>query len=141
MAVASVKIPAGLVGAVRESLVLLYHGTVEGLHFALRSLPAEGEPRNEILRSRARLARLDALLLQLGWWSDVPEDHGHATEVELTGPREVLQDAFHGALIDAGERLATACGDSWRGDAAPEEVQAAAMEVIALDRLLAQVRE
>jgi hypothetical protein len=140
MAVASVKIPAGLVGAVRESLVLLYHAAVEGLHFALRSVPAEGEPRDEILRGRARLARLDALLLQLGWWSDLPAD-GHATDIELTGPREVLQDALHGALIDAGERLAAACGDSWRGDAAPEDVRAAAAEVIALDRLLAQVRE
>jgi hypothetical protein len=140
MAVASVKIPAGLVGAVRESLVLLYHATVEGLHFALRSLPAEREPRDEVLERRARLAGLDALLLQLGWWSEGPAG-GHDTEVELTGPREVLQDAFHGALIDAGERLAVTCGDSWRGEAAPENVQAAAAEVIALDRLLAQVRE
>lgn len=139
MALASVEVPAGLVAAVRGSLVLLYHGTVEALHFALRSHAEDGESSEEILRCRARLAGLDALLTQLGWWSDVAPAAA-VGEVELTGSREILHDALYGALIDSGERLAVTCGETWRGDADPEEVRAAAVKVIALDRLLAGLR-
>jgi hypothetical protein len=139
MAVASVEVPAGLAAAVRESAVLLYQATVEALHFALRSPVGDGEARDEVRRHRARLAGLDALLTQLGWWTEVAPD-AMAGELELTAPREVLQDALHGALIDAGERLAVACDESWRDDAGSEEVRAAAVEVIGLDRLLAELR-
>jgi hypothetical protein len=139
MAVASVEVPAGLAAAVRESVVLLYQATVEALHFALRSPDGDGEAHDEVRRHRARLAGLDALLTQLGWWTE-PAPDATAGELVLTAPREVLQDALHGALIDAGERLAVACDESWRDDAGSEEVRAAAVEVIGLDRLLAELR-
>ena len=42
-------------------------------------------------------------------------------------------------LIDAGERLAAACGAGWRGDDDAASVRAAAREVIALDRLLREL--
>jgi hypothetical protein len=75
--------------------------------------------------------QLDALLDQLGW----PSPAG-ARPRRLTGRAEPIGDALHGALIDAGERLAVACAASWRGEATEDSVRSAAREVILLDRLL-----
>jgi hypothetical protein len=136
MARASVQVPAALVEAVRDTVVLLYHSTVEALHFSLRSEVEQEEPREEAVLCRARLAELDALLVVLGWWGEAPKG-----DVEITAPREVLHDALYGTLIEAGERLAAACGEGSRDGARPDAVRAAAMEVIALDGLLAEVRE
>jgi hypothetical protein len=134
MARTSVEVPAPLVGAVRDTVVLLYHSTVEALHFALRSCLDDGpDPSEEAIRGRERLAELDALLLCLGWWDGAAP----AGNVALTASREVLHDALYGTLIEAGDRLAAACGDGRGAD----EVRAAAMAVIALDGLLADVRE
>lgn len=137
MAQASVQVPAALVGAVRGTVVLLYHATVEALHFALRSHVEDGhEPSDEVARGRGRLADLDALLARLGWWGDATP----GGDVELSAPRDVLHDALYGTLIEAGERLAAACGEGGRDGACPDEVRRVAMEVIALDGLLADVR-
>jgi hypothetical protein len=140
MARTSVAIPAGLMAPVRASVVLLYESAVEALHLALRAHGERDGPFGEVRRQRQRLARLDALLVQLGWWDRLaPESFGG--EIELSGPRDVLHDAVYGALIDAGERLAIACGEGWRSsDAGHEGVRAVAAELIALDRLLAAVR-
>jgi hypothetical protein len=138
MARASLQVPAALVEAVRESAVLLYASTVEALHLSLHSHLERGEPREEAALCRARLAELDALLVRLGWWGGAAVPEGG---VELAAPREVLHDALYGSLIEAGERLAAACGEGWRDGRCPGAVRAAAMEVIALDGLLAQVRE
>jgi hypothetical protein len=140
MAQASVDIPAVLVASVRDSAGLLYQSSAEALHFALRSHAEHGEPRDEAKTCRARLAELDALLVRLGWWSDLPPQ-GIAADIELTATREVLHDVLYGALIDAGERLAVACGAGWREGASADRVRAAALEVIALDGLLAGIRE
>jgi hypothetical protein len=136
MARASVHVPAALVEAVRDTVVLLYHCTLEALFLSLSSHLERGEPREESVLCRARLAELDALLVVLGWWGEAPEG-----DVEITAPREVLHDALYGTLIEAGERLAMACGEGARDGARPDTVRAAAMEVIALDALLAEVRE
>ena len=53
----------------------------------------------------------------------------------------LASDALHGALIDAGERLAGACSERWDGDAGVESVRAEATEVIGLDRLLARIED
>jgi hypothetical protein len=137
MARASVEIPAVLVEAVSDTVVLLYDSTAEALHLSLRAHLERGEPRDDAAQCRARLADLDALLVRLGWW----EGAARAGEVELSGPRDVLHDALYGTLIEAGERLAAACGDGRRDDADTDDVRVAAMEVIALDRLLAEMRE
>jgi hypothetical protein len=142
MARASVEIPAPLAAGVRDSVVLLYHSAVEALHFALRSEAKHGmsHPPEEAKQSRLRLAELDALLVQFGWWSEArPEEVSDAVRLEAS--RELLNDVLYGALIDAGERLAVACGEGLRTGAGPGAVRAAAMEVIALDGLLAEVRE
>jgi hypothetical protein len=136
MARASVQVPAALVGAVRDTVVLLYHSTVEALHCSLRSHLEQGEPREEAALCRARLADLDAVLVRLGWWGGAAAEG----DVELSAPREVLHDALYGTLIEAGERLGAACGEGWRDGRAPDTVHAAAMEVIALDGLLAELR-
>ena len=135
----SVEVPAALVGAVRDTVVLLYDSTVEALHFALRSHLDGGEPRDEAKSCRARLAELDGLLIGLGWWGDAALA-GRAGGVGLTAGREVLHDALYGSLIEAGERLAAACGEGWRDGVCPDPVRGAAMEVIALDGLLAELR-
>lgn len=137
MAQASVEVPAPLVGAVRDTVLLLYHSTVEALYLSLRSHVEQGEPRDEAALCRARLADLDALLVRLGCWGETPP----AGDVELSAPRDVLHDALYGTLIEAGERLAAACGEGWRDGGCPDAVRAAAMEVIALDGLLAEVRD
>jgi hypothetical protein len=138
MGQASVEIPAVLVGAVRDTVVLLYHSTAEALHLSLRSHVEQGEPRDEAARCRERLAELDAMLVRLGWWGEAAPPEG---AVELIAGRDVLHDALYGSLIEAGERLAAACGEGWRDGACPDGVRAAAMEVIALDGLLAEVRD
>ncbi|HEV3376598.1 MAG TPA: hypothetical protein VG126_04900 [Thermoleophilaceae bacterium] len=123
--------PRALVRPVRETVLLLYQATAEALHFALR---AHGEQRGglaEVHEHRARLAELDAMLERLSW-SGPPASE----RVELRASREILHDALYGALIDAGERLATTCTRAWRGEAGSETVSSAAQEVITLDRLL-----
>jgi hypothetical protein len=130
----SVDVPAGLVSPLRETVVLLYEATVEALHFALRAGSESPGPLEEVHRHRARLAQLEELLGHLGWPSEPLPDG-----LELKGPADLLHDAVHGALIDAGERLAVACEDSWRGTGDSEGIQRAATEVIALDRLLRRV--
>jgi hypothetical protein len=137
MAQPSVEVPAALVGAVRDTIVLLYHSTVETLHVSLRSHIEQGEPRDEAALSRARLADLDALLVELGWWGETAPEG----DLELSAPREILHDALYGTLIEAGERLAAACGEGRQDGSCPDAVRAAAMEVIALDGLLTEVRE
>src|SRR5215208_1664260 len=134
MAQVAVEVPAALVHPVRETVLLLYRAALEALHL---DFGARAEPRaslEEVVRQRERLRQLDALLDQLGWPG--------ASELEarrLTAPADVLADALHGALIDAGERLAVACAGSWRGEAGADSVRAAAREVIELDRLLREV--
>jgi hypothetical protein len=136
MAHLSVDVPAALVAPLRESAVLLYQATAESLHFSLRALVERRGSLEEIHEHRARLARLDALLGQLGWSLE-----GDPRPLRLTAPREVLHDTVYGALLDAGERLAEAYGSSWRGDVDLASVRDLAAEVIALDRLLRRVEE
>jgi hypothetical protein len=136
MAEASVEVPAGLVTRVRDSVVLLHEAAAEGLHLALRAHGERDGPGEEVLLQRERVARLDALLERMGWWSG----RRPRGAVELTAPAEILTDALHGALIDAGERLALACGGGRRVDGDPVDVREAAAEVIALDRLIEEVR-
>jgi hypothetical protein len=131
MAQVGLVVPGALVPCVRETVVLQYRATVEALHLALGEPGAEVEPAR---RERARLAQLDALLGQLGR----PGERA-ATGVALSGPAELLRDALHGSLIDAGERLAVACEAGWRGESTPEGIRSIAKEVIALDRLLREL--
>ena len=98
MAQASVEVPAALVGAVRDTVLLLYHATAEALHFSLRSHLERGEPREDAALCRARLAELDLLLVRLGWWDESTPN----CDVELSAPREVLHDVLYGTLIEAG---------------------------------------
>jgi hypothetical protein len=135
MAHLSVDVPAALVPPLRESAVLLYQATAESLHLSLRGLLERRGSLEEIREHRARLARLDALLNQLGW-----SEPAEPRPVTLTAPREVLHDVVYGALLDAGERLAEAYSSSWRGEVDVTSVRALAGEVIALDRLLRRVQ-
>jgi hypothetical protein len=134
MAQVAVELPAALVPCVRETVLLQYRAALEALHLAFGALGEAATPLEEVRRGRDRLGRLDALLVGVGWPGDpVPE------AVELAGPSDVVRDALHGSLIDAGERLAVACEGSWRGEASAGSVRSAAGEVIALDRLLREL--
>jgi hypothetical protein len=128
MAQVAVEVPAALVPPLRETVVLLYRAALEALQGALG---AHDESVEEVVRQRERVRQIDALLDQLGW----PAPLGDEPRL-LTGPAGPIDDALHGALIDAGERLAVACEASWRGEASEDSVRAAAREVIELDRLL-----
>jgi hypothetical protein len=145
MARVLVEVPAELVAPIRETVLLLYEATAESLHLALRARSERrGSPR-EPHDHRARLAELDALLRQLGWPAGaggaggLGGAAGAGGPLELAAPAELLHDAFYGALIDAGERLAVTAGASWRGESPLERVQEAAAEVLALHRLLRQL--
>ena len=134
MAQVAVELPAALVPCVRETVLLQYRAALEALHLAFGARDEPATSLEEVRRGRNRLGRIDALLAQLGWPGEpVPE------AVRLTGPADVLRDALHGSLIDAGERLAVACEGSWRGEASADSVRSAAAEVIALDRLLREL--
>jgi hypothetical protein len=134
MAQVAVELPAALVPCVRETVLLQYRAALEALHLAFGALGEATTPLEEVRRGRDRLGRLDALLAGVGWPGDpVPEAVG------LAGPADVVRDALHGSLIDAGERLAVACEGSWRGEASAGSVRSAAGEVIALDGLLREL--
>ena len=127
MARVTVEVPAELVGRVRETVLLLYEATAESLHLALKAQSEGRGSPGEPHQHRVRLAQLDGLLAQLGW---------PAAARQLSAPVELLHDAFYGALIDAGERLAVTASSSWRGELPLERVQEAAAEVLALHGLL-----
>jgi hypothetical protein len=134
MAQVAVELPAALVPGVRETVLLQYRVALEALHLAFGALGEAATELEEVRRGRHRLGCLDALLAQLGWPGEpMPEVVG------LAGPADVIRDALHGSLIDAGERLAVACEGSWRGEASADSVRSAAGEVIALDRLLREL--
>jgi hypothetical protein len=134
MAQVGLEVPGALVPCVRETVLLQYRAGVEALHLALGAQGEPGTSLGEVRRERDRLGRLDRLIGQLGWPGEAVSG-----SVRLAGPADLLRDALHGSLIDAGERLAVACEGSWRGEASPEGVRAVAREVIELDRLLRQL--
>jgi hypothetical protein len=134
MAQVAVEVPAVLVHPLGETVLLLYRAALEALHLAFGSQDEPQASLEEVVRQRDRLRQVDALLDQLGW----PAPAGREGR-RLVAPADLLADALHGALIDAGERLAVACAGSWRGEASPDSVRAAAREVIDLDRLLREV--
>jgi hypothetical protein len=123
MARVSVEVPAELVGTIRETVLLLYEASAESLHLALRQRASPAEVRAQ----RARLRELEELTGRL---------EGAEAATRLSAPRELLHDAFYGALIDAGERLAATSDRAWRGELPLERVREAAEEVLAIDRLL-----
>jgi hypothetical protein len=134
MAQVAVELPAALVPCVRETVLLQYRAALEALHLAFGALGEAATSLEEVRRGRDRLGRLDALLAQLGWPAEPVSE-----AVGLAGPADVIRDALHGSLIDAGERLAVACEGSWRGEASADSIRSAAGEVIALDRLLREL--
>jgi hypothetical protein len=138
MARVSVEVPAELQAPIRETVLLLYEATAESLHLSLRAQSERRGSPKEPHEHRARLAELDALLRQLGWPAGARGTTAAAPSgpLELGGPAELLHDAFYGALIDAGERLAVTATAAWRGERPLERVQEAAAEVLALHRLL-----
>jgi len=131
MAEVAMEVPAALVPCMRETALMQYRAAVEALHLAFGAHGEAGASAEDVRRGRARLRQLDALLDQLGW-----PGVGVPRALQVAAPAEVLRDALHGSLIDAGERLAVACEGSWRGEATAESIRSAAGEVIALDRLL-----
>jgi hypothetical protein len=126
MARVSVEVPAGLVGTIRETVLLLYQATAESLHAALRGRPGV-EALEEVHAHRARLDELDELVRAL---------HDDGSGATLRAPRDLVHDVLYGALIDAGERLAETSNRCWRGELPLERVQQGAEEVLALDALL-----
>jgi hypothetical protein len=133
MAEVAVQVPGGVVPGVRETLLLLYGAAVEALHLAFGTRAGTGE-LGEVRAQSARLGELAVLLDRVGWPGDpLPR------VMEMRGRPGLLRDVLYGALIDAGERLAVACGGSWRGEAGTGSVRAAAHEVIELDRLLREL--
>jgi len=135
MAHVSLDVPAGLVLPLRDTAWLLFQATAEAMHFALRAAPGRSG-LEEVQAHRARLLALGELLDRLGWAGEPAPG-----SLELSAPGDVLRDALHGALIDAGERLAGACSERWDGEGGVESVRAAATEVIGLDRLLARIQD
>jgi hypothetical protein len=138
MARVSVEVPAELVGPVRETVLLLYQATAESLQLSLRAHSEGRGSLEEVGAHRARLAQLDELAGSLGWVAGRPGRQAATPSRwrQLSAPAELLHDAFYGALIDAGERLAVTASSSWRGALPLERVQEGAAEVLALHRLL-----
>ncbi len=139
MARVSVEVPAELVGRVRETVLLLYEATAESLHLSLRAHSEGRGSLEEVRAHRARLAQLDALAGSLGWEGGSGLG-GRSTAPsgprQLSAPVALLHDAFYGALIDAGERMAVTTDRAWRAELPLEHVQHAAAEVLALHQLL-----
>jgi hypothetical protein len=146
MARVSVEIPAELVGPVRETVLLLYQVTAESLQLSLRAHSEGHGSLEEVRAHRARLVQLDELAGSLGWQAGAASPGGDPPgggppggaggARRLSAPADLLHDAFYGALIDAGERLAVTTDRAWRGELPLERVQQAAAEVLALHRLL-----
>jgi hypothetical protein len=135
MAEVAVEVPGPVVPAVRDTVVLLCRATAEALQLSLDAYGDGREPAREAGRHRARLEALGRVLDQLGW-PGAAEPSGPAG---LRGPRDVVHDALHGALIDAGERLAVACSAAWHSEAGAASVRDLAAQVIALDGLVREL--
>jgi hypothetical protein len=130
MARVSVEVPAEVVDSIRETVLLLYGATAESLHLSLRPGGQRRRSMAEVNLHRARLAELDALLRDL-------DSTAEPRRVEAS--HALLHDALYGALIDAGERLASTSERCWRGELPLDLVQAAAEEVLTIDRLLREL--
>ena len=128
---AYLEVPAALVPSVRETALLQYRAAVEALHLAFGAPDEATAGLEEVRRARERLGRLGALVDQLGWPGEPAMQ-----PAGLSASADVLRDALHGSLIDAGERLAVASEGSWRGEASADIIRSAATEVIGVDRLL-----
>jgi hypothetical protein len=139
MARVSVEVPAEVVDPIRETVLLLLQATAESLHLSLKSREEERGSLEDVRLHHTRLAALDELLDAL----DAAPPGGatpRAGALRVEAPRDLLHDALYGALIDAGERLAETSNACWRGDLPLERVQAAAEEVLTIDRLLRELR-
>jgi hypothetical protein len=139
MARVSVEVPADVVDPIRETVLLLYQASAESLHLSLRARAEGRGSLEDVGQHRARLAELDQLMHAL---DPAPPADGPAPRraLRVEAPRDLLHDALYGALIDAGERLAQISNACWLGELPLEQVQEAAEEVLAIDRLLRELR-
>jgi hypothetical protein len=120
-----VAVPERLVGRLRENVELLIGVTAEALSCTLRARASD----EEAAEHRQRLLDLAELLVRLA-----PDGPG---EVLIEGEVDVIHDAAHGALLDAGERVAATVNGSVIEAA---DVRGTTEEVVALERLMRRVK-
>ena len=97
----SIEVPPEQREDLHRELVTYYGVKAEAIHVSVeRHLDGE-EPLGEVLRHRAELAAIDALIDQLGWRLDAPP----AAASEVAGDADVLTQAVHAALARAAEEL------------------------------------
>lgn len=118
-----VAVPQSLVGRLRENVELLIGVTAEALSWTSRAPGSDGEAEH-----RQRLRDLAELLVRLA-----PDGTG---ELLIEGEADVVHDAAHGALLDAGERVAASVNGSVVEAA---EVRGTTEEIVALERLMRRV--
>jgi hypothetical protein len=98
----TIDVPAEIRDDVLHELLSLYGVKAEAIHHAVNNYLTDEEPLHPLLRHRAEMAAVDALIEQLGW--PVGTSRGPA---QVTGEPVLLVDVSHAALASAVEDLST----------------------------------
>ncbi|ADB49128.1 hypothetical protein [Conexibacter woesei] len=99
----TVTIPTGYVGAVTDSLLLLFGSTAESTYKAIQNADL-AEIRLDLCAYRWRLRRLGELIDQLERSAGTP-----AVVLSVADALDLLAEALHGVLCDKAEALGDAC--------------------------------
>ena len=87
-------------------LLSLYGVKAEAIYHAANSYLTEEEPLDALLRHRADMTAVDALIEQLGWQLRTAQE-----PARVTGESHLLADISHAALANAVENLSTTLSD------------------------------
>lgn len=131
MAVITHTVAAADIDLVRRVLLVIYSVKAEALHGDTLRYLEQRTRLSDIDRHRREMTSIEELLDQLGW-----ELVRETTDLSVTASRELLIEAYRGALADATEDFAAGAGTSgWPLDDMPRVDRALSLSRTLLSRL------
>jgi hypothetical protein len=131
----TLSVPADQVEAIRTSVLELYQVCADALRYDTERHLRAGESLETVLRRRAELSALDALLEQVGW----PGQPVARRAVSLAGAQPRVREVVYVALARAATDLEAACRGYWQGTNELDELTAHLEDVRARLGLLQRV--
>lgn len=131
MALITHTVAAADIELVRQVLLVIYSVKAEALHGDTLRYLEQRTRLGDIGRHRREMTSIEELLDQLGW-----ELVRETTDVTVTASRELLVEAYRGALTDATEDFSAGAGTSgWPLDDMPGVDRALSLSRTLLSRL------